>query len=91
MRAGTRVTPRRRAAREEFVEAILAAVPAVPITVPIMRIFGRLDADLVSKGRRLPTSDLLIASTVLSRDDRIVTGNLRHFRRIPGLAVREYS
>ena len=37
-------TPRRRARREDFVEAVMAAVPSIPITLPVMRIFGRLDA-----------------------------------------------
>jgi predicted nucleic acid-binding protein len=57
----------RRARREEFVEAVLAA-----------------------RGKRLPTSDLLIASTALARDDEIVTGNPRHFDRIPRLVVHRY-
>jgi tRNA(fMet)-specific endonuclease VapC len=84
-------TARRRARREEFVEAVVAAVPSIPITLPVMRIFGRLDAALAAGGSRLPTSDLLIASTALSRDDEIVTGNLRHFVRVPGLVVHEFS
>jgi predicted nucleic acid-binding protein len=84
-------TPRRRARREDFVEAVMSALPSIPITLPVMRIFGRLDADLTAGGDRLPTSDLLIASTALSRDDEIVTGNLRHFRRISGLVVKQYS
>jgi tRNA(fMet)-specific endonuclease VapC len=84
-------TSRRRARREEFVEAVVAAIPSIPVTLPVMRIFGRLDADLSADGARLPTSDLLIASTALSRDDEIVTGNPRHFKRVRGLVVHEYS
>lgn len=80
----------RRARREEFVEAVLAAVPVVSITLQVMRIFGRLDASLAARGKRLPTSDLLIASTALARDDEIVTGNPRHFDRIPRLVVHRY-
>ena len=80
-------TPARRASREEFVEAILSGIPAVPITLPVARVFGELDARLSAAGRRIPTSDLLIASTALSRGDEIVTGNPRHFDRVPGLTV----
>ena len=83
--------PRRRAQREEFVESVLAAVPVVPITLPIMRIFGEVDARLRSKGHTLPTSDLLIACTALSRGDDLVTGNPRHFHRVPGLKVHEHA
>ncbi|MFO0980403.1 MAG: PIN domain-containing protein [Planctomycetota bacterium] len=82
-------SPSRRARREEFVAAILAAIPVVPITMPIMRILAEIDAKLIARGRRLPTSDLLIASTALARGDEVVTGNRRHFKQVPGLSVRE--
>lgn len=84
-------TPSRRARREEFVEAIIAVVPVVPITLAIARVFGEIDARLTRRGRRLPTSDLLIASTALSRGDEIVTSNVRHFNRIPGLVVHRLT
>jgi predicted nucleic acid-binding protein len=80
-------TAARRAAREEFVAEVLAVVPVVPVTLEVARIFGALDAEVGSKGRRLPTSDLLIAATALWRGDHVVTGNVRHFRRVPGLVV----
>jgi tRNA(fMet)-specific endonuclease VapC len=84
-------TPARRARREEFVEALLAALPVVPLTLPVMRVFAEIDAQLRAAGDRLPTSDLLIASTALSRGDEIVTGNVRHFGRITGLTVHEWA
>jgi tRNA(fMet)-specific endonuclease VapC len=80
-------TPARRASREEFVETLLAAVPVVPVTLAVARLFGELDARLSATGRRVPTSDLLIASTALSRGDRLVTGNPRYFQLVPGLEV----
>jgi predicted nucleic acid-binding protein len=84
-------TPARRARREEFVEALLAVVPVVAITLPIMRVFAEVDARLRAAGSRLPTSDLLIASSALARGDEVLTGNLRHFRQVPGLTVHEWS
>lgn len=80
-------TPSRRARREEFVETVLAAIPVVPVTLGVARVFGEIDARLSAAGGRIPTSDLLIASTALSRGDAIVTGNPRHFDRVPGLRV----
>lgn len=83
-------SPQRRAGRTEFVEAILAAIPVLPITLPIVRVFGEIDAKLCSRGRRLPTSDLLIACTALWRGDEVLTRSLRHFDRVPGLKVHRY-
>lgn len=83
--------PARRARREEFVEAMVAAVPVVPITLPIVRVYAQTDAELATRGERLPTSDLLIGCTALSREDEVVTGNRRHFDRIPGLVVQEMA
>ena len=77
----------RRARREEFVESILSAIPAVPISLSVMRVFGEIDARLRADGQALPTSDLLIACTALDRRDDVLTGNLRHFDRVPGLVV----
>jgi hypothetical protein len=84
-------SPARRARREEFVEALLAALPVVPLTLPVMRVFAGIDAGLRAAGSRLPTSDLLIASTAISRGDEIVTGNVRHFERIAGLSVHTWG
>ncbi len=82
-------TAARRAQRGEFVEAVLSAIPAVPISLAVMRVFGEIDAKLSTAGERIATSDLLIACTVLSRGDEIATGNVRHFGRVPGLVVHD--
>ena len=78
-------SPARRAQREEFVESVLSVIPAVPISLSVMRVFANLRAN----GERLATSDLLIACTALTRGDEIATGNLRHFGRIPDLVVHK--
>ena len=83
--------PSRRARREEFVEALLAAIPVLPVTLATARVFGQIDAQLTAEGQRIPTSDLLIAATALSRGDAIVTGDARHFDRVTGLTVHHFT
>lgn len=83
-------TAARRARREEFVESLLSAIPVIPLDLGIMRVFGEIDARLRAKGTTVPTSDILVGSTALARGDGIVTGNVRHFRRIPGLTVHRW-
>lgn len=46
----------------------------LPLTVPIMRRWGRLSWDLGHTG-----PDLLIAATALEHDLTVVTRNTRHF------------
>ena len=84
-------SPARRARREEFVEAVLSALPVVALTLPIMRVFAEVDARLCTSGSKLPTSDLLIGATALCRGDEVVTGNTRHFDKIPGLTVHQQT
>ena len=83
--------PSRRARREEFVEALLAAIPVLPVTLATARVVGQIDAQLAAEGQRIPTSDLLIAATALSRGDAIVTGDARHFGRVTGLTVHRFT
>ena len=83
--------PSRRARREEFVEALLAAIPVLPVSLATARVVGQIDAQLTAEGQRIPTSDLLIAATALSRGDAIVTGDARHFDRVTGLTVHHFN
>ncbi len=48
---------------------------------------GKLDAEQQSRGVVIPFADLLIGATALSLDYSVLTTNLRHFERIPGLAL----
>ncbi|MEM9557632.1 MAG: type II toxin-antitoxin system VapC family toxin [Acidobacteriota bacterium] len=52
--------------------------------------FGQLKARLERAGQRLADADLLIAAIALAHDATVVTGNLRHFGRIDGLACSDW-
>jgi tRNA(fMet)-specific endonuclease VapC len=71
-------------------ELIISAGLVVPFDEPASRVYGPLRADLEAEGRRLAEPDLRIASIALSRDLTLVTGNLRHFSRVPGLRVENW-
>jgi tRNA(fMet)-specific endonuclease VapC len=49
-----------------------------------------LRADLERQGKRLAEPDLRIGSIALSRDLTLVTGNVRHLKRIPGLIIENW-
>lgn len=80
-------TAERRARREAFVEDLLATVVVYPLTTDIARLAGRLDAEQQGRGIVIPFADLLIGTTALSLGYSLLTTNLRHFERIPGLAL----
>jgi tRNA(fMet)-specific endonuclease VapC len=84
----------RRAGRESLtarVEAVVRGAQTVlPFDTVAARRFGVLKAELESRGEPLAEPDLRIAAIVLSRDLTLVTRNVRHFRRVPGLAVENW-
>ncbi len=51
---------------------------------------GEIDGRLSSKGERLDPVDSMIAGIALSRGEAILTRNVRHFSRIPGLRIETY-
>jgi len=44
----------------------------------------------VSAGQRLDDPDLRIAAICVAHDLTLVTGNVRHFERVPGLRVENW-
>lgn len=68
-------------------ERVLPAVTVLPYELSAARVFGRIRSDLEARGDILPDADLQIAAIALYHDLELVTGNLRHFERIPGLRV----
>lgn len=68
-------------------QRVLPAVTVLPYDVATARIFGQLRAQLEEQGIPLPDADIQIAATAVHHGLQLVTGNVRHFRRIPGLQL----
>lgn len=68
-------------------ERVLPAVTTLAYDLGSARVFGRVRADLEEKGKVLPDADLQIAAIAFHHDLELVTGNIRHFERIPGLRL----
>ncbi|MBI2919245.1 MAG: type II toxin-antitoxin system VapC family toxin [Chloroflexi bacterium] len=52
--------------------------------------YGRLRAELEQAGTPVAEPDLRIAAIALTHDLTVVTGNVRHFARVPGLRVENW-
>jgi tRNA(fMet)-specific endonuclease VapC len=68
-------------------ERVLAAVTVLPYDQEVARVYGEVAAALEDQGRRLADADMQIAATALHHDLGLVTGNVRHFDRVPGLKI----
>ena len=66
---------------------VLPALRVVPFDVEAARKFGELKAALEAKGTPLADADLQIAAIALVGGHELVTGNVRHFSRVPGLRI----
>ncbi len=51
------------------------------------RVFGEISARLRRAGTPLEDADLQIAATAIHHGLELVTGNIRHFSRVPGLVI----
>ncbi len=71
-------------------EVVALASTVLPFDERAAEAYGPLRAELERKGRRLDEPDLRIASIALSRDLTGVSGNVRHFGRVPDLAVENW-
>ena len=54
------------------------------------KVYGRLRADMERKGTPLTEPDLRIASIAMHHGLSVITGNSKHFSRVPGLEVEDW-
>jgi predicted nucleic acid-binding protein len=79
-----------RARRSAFVEAVLARFPLLSIDLPTARTHAQLWAELASRGAMIGPHDLWIAAACIAHGLTLVTGNVREFARVPGLATESW-
>ncbi len=68
-------------------QRVLPAVTVLPYDIGIAKVFGSIRAHLEETGMILPDADIQIAATAIGHNLELVTGNLRHFKRIHGLTL----
>lgn len=73
-----------------LVMAFLATLPILELDWAAAERFGRLKADLERAGNRVADADLLIAAIALARGAGLITGNRRHYERVPELGIEDW-
>jgi predicted nucleic acid-binding protein len=82
-------TPDVRTRRDLFIRELLEDVKVYPYTRSTALIAGRIDGEQRNRGITIPFGDLLIGATALEIGYSMVTINLRHFKLIPDLEIRQ--
>jgi predicted nucleic acid-binding protein len=73
--------------RREYIEELVSLVPVHPTTNRTAWLVGQIEGQEAAKGNILPFNDLLIAAAAVEQGYAVLTINLRHFQKIPGLTV----
>jgi predicted nucleic acid-binding protein len=68
-------------------ERVIPAITVLPFDTAVAKVFGRLRADLYAAGKPLEDADLQIAATAIHHGLALVTGNTKHFQRVPNLTL----
>ena len=72
------------------VTSFLATLPVLGLDEAAVQIFGEAKALLESQGQRLDDADLFIGAIAVARNATVVTGNQRHYARIPGVTLENW-
>ena len=58
-----------------------------PVNFEIAKLAGKIEGEQMARGVTIAFQDLLIGATALHLGFRVITLNVRHFEKVPGLAV----
>ncbi len=76
-----------RARRQTFAEEVYRDMVVHPLDFEVANLVGQIQAEQMAQGVSIAFQDLLIGVTALHLGYDLVTLNVRHFEKIPGLRV----
>lgn len=78
------------AKNQALVTKFLATLPVLGLDAASAQIFGEAKALLEQRGQRLADADLFIGAIAAANQATVVTGNRKHYERIPGVTVEDW-
>ena len=73
------------------VKELKKKIQTLHTTEGISYTYGKLKSELENRGQTIDDADLMIASIALSNNATLVTNNIEHFKRIPGLKIENWK
>ena len=74
----------------ETIDKLLLTLEIVQPDLSILRRFGAIKAQLRKEGTPIADADVFIASATIERAEKLITGNKKHYERIPGLVLDDW-
>jgi tRNA(fMet)-specific endonuclease VapC len=81
---------KRRTALQSRFDLICSEIPRAEWTDAVSHTYGRIKAALERRGVRIEDFDAAIAAHALAIDATLITANLDHMTRVPGLKVEDW-
>lgn len=75
---------------KSIIDELLLSIDVINSDIQILRKFGELKSNLSENKNILPDADILIAATALVRCKKLVTGNVKHFKRFDHLIIENW-
>ena len=75
----------------DTIDRLLLTLEIIHTDMTILRCFGTIKASLQKEGTPIADADILIASATLEKAGKLITGNTKHFDRIRGLNLEDWT
>ncbi len=85
-----RLGPASTALLDRLDKVLLSNLPILSFDANAALRYGQVRADLERLGTPIGDADLRIAAIALARGLTVITGNVNHFQRVPGLVVEKW-
>ena len=76
---------------EPVIEALVEMVPVVGFSAEAAARAGEIRSRIDKAGKTIGVMDALIAANAMAEGCTLVTNNVSHFSRIPGLALENWA
>ncbi len=75
---------------KHVVDEFILSIDVINTDIDILQRFGEIKASLTLKGHSVADADIMIAATCLSKCDKLITGNIKHFDKIENLTIENW-